>query len=660
MQNIVSLLSSNSNDIKGKMQKTQQKNSLLKSTITTKDGTKNKELKDVEVVKENKFNALFQKTSNNSSLNSQKTVEKGIEKSDEKIAVNLIDLKKSEAENTKNDFSFFKEENLSTKESEVVDNNFKNTKKIETTEKKKEVKLEKEKLEVTEKTSANENKGINEIVNTKQESQNIPVFIPENKSIYKDSENNTKESFKEEIIVSAVNIKSNEIKAVKQEVSKQETGISFASLEKYGMVPVTKKIEAKQENTIVKNNEIQEENVKEVKDTTIFNKKRDITSEKIVFDKKEAALDVKNEKTEKISLYESTALKNETILTDNKVKNIENQTVINNNFTKVLEHGKEVKKEIETKEIKAETKVSLKTTDEKQENSNIQNKENIVLALNQEIKKEQVKSKPDTFIKIQDKLDENKNFQNTKNSTFLDEKINKNSEITVMPDSLKISEEKSENSGGILSVEKEKKNVSKDEVQYSDSLFSKKDKKVVIQENKGISEVSDYFKQVENQEIKMQDKSEKTVTATVDYDSIYNQVDTMIKTSFNAEANEFKIKLTPEDLGEVEVKINIEKNVMLAEFSVENEKVKETLESRFNELKNNLSEKGIDVASINVTISNGNSNGYQENKYFTEENKKNINNLKINGVSAEKEYMANEKKIGYYGLTSAGGLNFLY
>ena len=46
---------------------------------------------------------------------------------------------------------------------------------------------------------------------------------------------------------------------------------------------------------------------------------------------------------------------------------------------------------------------------------------------------------------------------------------------------------------------------------------------------------------------------------------------------------------------------------MRAEFLVENEKVKEMLESRFTDLKNALLEKGISTSEINVNISGGNS-----------------------------------------------------
>lgn len=65
------------------------------------------------------------------------------------------------------------------------------------------------------------------------------------------------------------------------------------------------------------------------------------------------------------------------------------------------------------------------------------------------------------------------------------------------------------------------------------------------------------------------------------------------------------VKLQPEQLGNVELKLNIHKGVVLAEIKVENEIVKAAVESNLDDLRQNLGNKGFTVNSINVSIDLG-------------------------------------------------------
>ena len=65
------------------------------------------------------------------------------------------------------------------------------------------------------------------------------------------------------------------------------------------------------------------------------------------------------------------------------------------------------------------------------------------------------------------------------------------------------------------------------------------------------------------------------------------------------------VKLQPEQLGNVELKLNIQKGVVLAEIKVENEIVKATIESNLDNLKQSLSDKGYEVNQINVQVDSG-------------------------------------------------------
>ena len=89
------------------------------------------------------------------------------------------------------------------------------------------------------------------------------------------------------------------------------------------------------------------------------------------------------------------------------------------------------------------------------------------------------------------------------------------------------------------------------------------------------------------------------------FDAIVQQVENGIKINYNNQLKEMKIKLQPEELGEVEIKMTMENNIMKAQFVVESQTVKEILESRFDNLRNALENKGFYGAEINVSVSTG-------------------------------------------------------
>ena len=112
-----------------------------------------------------------------------------------------------------------------------------------------------------------------------------------------------------------------------------------------------------------------------------------------------------------------------------------------------------------------------------------------------------------------------------------------------------------------------------------------------------------------------------------EFESIVNQVKDGMKIDYNAIKKEMNIKLTPEDLGTVKIRMTLENDIMKAEFIVENEKVKAALESNFNLLKEKLNQKGIETSEIKVNIESGNNNNSQNqneghSKKVIEENQK--------------------------------------
>lgn len=86
--------------------------------------------------------------------------------------------------------------------------------------------------------------------------------------------------------------------------------------------------------------------------------------------------------------------------------------------------------------------------------------------------------------------------------------------------------------------------------------------------------------------------------------NVMNQVVNVSKEmiSYNDDLNEMVIKLKPEDLGNLTVKMSIKDGVILAEMNVENNVVKEILESNITDLRNALKDKGYSEINIDVNI----------------------------------------------------------
>jgi flagellar hook-length control protein FliK len=96
-------------------------------------------------------------------------------------------------------------------------------------------------------------------------------------------------------------------------------------------------------------------------------------------------------------------------------------------------------------------------------------------------------------------------------------------------------------------------------------------------------------------------------TKQVPRQEVLTQVMDSIKANLTVSENgsQMLIKLQPEQLGDVEVKVSMHKGVVLAEIKVENETVKAAIETNLDQLKNALSQKGYNTNQISVAIDSG-------------------------------------------------------
>lgn len=94
---------------------------------------------------------------------------------------------------------------------------------------------------------------------------------------------------------------------------------------------------------------------------------------------------------------------------------------------------------------------------------------------------------------------------------------------------------------------------------------------------------------------------------------VISQILEKMKTSVKPDMTEVKILLRPEHLGEVSLKISTQNGIVTAQFIAESQKVKEIIESNFNQLKDMLNEQGVDVGALEVNVSD---KGQQEFNQF--------------------------------------------
>ncbi len=105
--------------------------------------------------------------------------------------------------------------------------------------------------------------------------------------------------------------------------------------------------------------------------------------------------------------------------------------------------------------------------------------------------------------------------------------------------------------------------------------------------------------------------------------SLTKQVNDNIKVFVTEGHSEIEIKLEPESLGKLSLKVVTEQGMMVAKFEAESQKVKEIIESNMNTLKRNLEEQGVKVQSLDVSVRQD--SGGQSSQNFERDLRKNNN-----------------------------------
>ncbi len=88
----------------------------------------------------------------------------------------------------------------------------------------------------------------------------------------------------------------------------------------------------------------------------------------------------------------------------------------------------------------------------------------------------------------------------------------------------------------------------------------------------------------------------------IDSYNIINQIVKNSKIITDKNNSSIQMQLEPEHLGKLTLKIVLERGILSANFIAENDEVKTIIEGNMEELKNNLSEQGINIQSLSVSV----------------------------------------------------------
>lgn len=119
---------------------------------------------------------------------------------------------------------------------------------------------------------------------------------------------------------------------------------------------------------------------------------------------------------------------------------------------------------------------------------------------------------------------------------------------------------------------------------------------------------------------------------------IIDQIVQKSKLAIDKDKSIMEIKLEPESLGKLTLRIAVERGLVTAKFTAENDKVKEIIESNMNELKNNLLAQGLNVQSLSVSVdSQGDLDRHKNILEAMAYNKKMSKNINIDAVMEEEK-----------------------
>jgi len=136
--------------------------------------------------------------------------------------------------------------------------------------------------------------------------------------------------------------------------------------------------------------------------------------------------------------------------------------------------------------------------------------------------------------------------------------------------------------------------------------------------------------------------------------NIFNQIIESARINVSEDVSEMLIKMKPDNLGKLSMKIVVERGMLVARFEVESQIVKEAIESNLEDLRNALKDKGFEVQQFDVSVNKDSDN---TQKYFSHFNKHKSKKMAINNeINVKDPYFSSSQ--GIEGLTTTT-INYL-
>lgn len=235
-------------------------------------------------------------------------------------------------------------------------------------------------------------------------------------------------------------------------------------------------------------------------------------------------------------------------------------------------------------------------------NNYLQEENNNILDINKSINNVinlQNTNKPE-FYKLNDKIEENiNNYDDNDDISILNniddinlkvDKKDNQKDSSLDHNSKSFNQKYSENNNVLINNPDLMKN---SKVNFIEQLYNESNSQIQI-ENNSIS--SNINKSINN--------LKENIIRNIDNQDIIDQILEKTKINIKGEMSEIKIKVKPEDLGDITLKVATQNGIVTAKFIAENQKIKEIIESNLNILKDSLSEQGLNISQLSVSVGN--------------------------------------------------------
>lgn len=133
---------------------------------------------------------------------------------------------------------------------------------------------------------------------------------------------------------------------------------------------------------------------------------------------------------------------------------------------------------------------------------------------------------------------------------------------------------------------------------------------------------------------------ENTISYTdVDTDSIMKQIADYVKIQKNEDMTQMEMQLHPASLGTIKISLATKGGAVTAQFTAQNEAVKQALETQVTQLRTNLEEQGVKIDAIEISVAshqmerNLDQNGQNQQEQQNKEEDERINKIRRKNIN---------------------------